>query len=71
MAATVRVSLNLPPDAEDVARRIAERRGISLNATFRLALGILQVHEDARRDGLYVGTSRDREKLDQVLLAPL
>lgn len=71
MTPTVRVSVMLPPEAESVARSIAQRRGISLSATFRLALGVLQLHEEARREGSYVGTARDREKLDQVIIAPL
>lgn len=66
-----RIHLRMPPESEDVAKRIAERRGISVNAVFRLALGVLQVMEDARRDGGYVGVSRDRGSLDQVIVAPL
>ncbi len=71
MTPTIRVSVMLPPEAERVARQIAERRGISLTATFRLALGVLQLHEEARLAGSYVGTARDRGKLDQVIIAPL
>ncbi len=71
LADQYRVTVALPREGEDVVRRIAERRGISLNATFRLALGLLQIHEDAQRDGCYVGTTRDRENLDQVIVAPL
>jgi hypothetical protein len=66
-----RVSLYLPPEARLVAKEIADRRGISFNAVFRLALGVLQAHEEARAAGQYVGVTRDREALDQVLIAPL
>jgi hypothetical protein len=66
-----RVSVYLPRDAEAVVRSIAARRGIGVNAVFRLALGVLQAHEDAREAGQYVGTTRVREHLEQVIVAPL
>jgi hypothetical protein len=52
-------------------RRIAARRGIGVNAVFRLALGVLQAHEEALESGQYVGSTRVREDLEQVIVAPL
>ena len=66
-----RVSIYLPREAEPVVRDLAAKRGITVNAVFRLALGLLQAHDEARAAGQYVGTTRDREALDQVLIAPL
>jgi hypothetical protein len=67
----VRLALYVPTEIDQLARAIAKRRGISRNAVFRLALGILQAHETALEAGQYVGTTRIREDLEQVLVAPL
>jgi hypothetical protein len=66
-----RLSIYVPRETEAVAKAIAAQRQISVNAVFRLALGVLKVHEEARAAGQYVGTTRDREALDQVIVAPL
>jgi hypothetical protein len=66
-----RPGIYLPREAETVVKRIAAQRGMSVNAVFRLALGVLQAHEDAREAGQYVGTTRVREDLEQVLIGPL
>ena len=67
----VRISVYLPAEAEKVAREIARKQGVTRNAVIRRALGLLQAFEDAREAGHYVGTARDREALDQVIVAPL
>ena len=70
-AESVRVALYLPMSAEQVARDIARKNGISRNAVFRRALGLLQAFEAAADQGHYVGTTRDREQLDTVIVAPV
>ena len=71
MVVSKRVNLHLPPNAIAVLDRLATERCLTRTATVRQALGVLQVCHDATRDGLLVGTSADREKLNTVLIAPL
>jgi hypothetical protein len=67
----IRVSLYLPASVDQVARDLAKKQGISRNALVRRALGLLQAYETAVAEGQYVGTTRDREALEQVLIAPV
>ena len=66
-----RFSIFLPLPVGTRLREIAGERGLSLSATMRMALGLLDVAERAREEGLYVGTTRDREQLDTVMVLPL
>lgn len=65
-----RLSIHLPPAVAAVARGIAAERDISINDVVRMALGVLQVAEQARRDGHYVGVSQYRDRLDTVMVSP-
>ena len=71
LAEPVRISVYLPAEAEKVARRLAQKQGVTRNAVIRRALGLLQAFEDATAAGHYVGTTRVREDLEQVIVAPL
>jgi hypothetical protein len=67
----IRVSLNLPAAHRAVLDRLCEERSLTKTDLLRQALGFMQALHDAQRDGLYVGTSRDRSCLDTVFITPL
>ena len=67
----VRVNLDLPPTAAATLARIAQERGVKRTVLLRQALGAFQVMHDASREGLLVGTSRNRQHLETVIVAPL
>lgn len=69
--ANPKLSIYLPEAANEVLRGIAAKRGLTTTATMRLALGWLQVIEDAQSRGEYVGITRIRENLDTVIVTPL
>ena len=66
-----RVSFYLPQTVAERVSAIAEDRDISANDVVRMAIGVLDTFERARADGHYVGTARDRESLDTLIVAPL
>lgn len=68
---SVRVNLDIPRPAADVLERLAEERGLSKPATLRQAIGILQAMHDGAKEGFITGLTKDRSKLDIVLVAPL
>ena len=70
MEETTRVSVYLDPRTKEVVSRLARERNLSHTAVFRQALGGLQAIHDATADGCYVGTVRDRERLDTLIVAP-
>ena len=65
-----RVSVYLDPRAKKVVTRLARERNVSHTALFRQALGVLEVIHDATVDGRYVGTAKDREDLETLIVAP-
>jgi len=69
--ANPKISIYLPEAANEVLRGIATKRGLTATATIRLALGWLQVIEDAQSRGEYVGTTHARENLNTVIVTPL
>jgi hypothetical protein len=71
LAEPVRISVYLPAEAEQVARQMARKQGVTRNAVIRRALGLLQAFEDAREAGHYVGTTRVREHLETVIVGPI
>lgn len=71
MKETVRCNLYLPSAAVAVADRIGEEAGLSRKAVMVRALGILQAMHDGAKDGYTAGLTRDRAKLDTVLVAPI
>jgi len=66
-----RVNLDIPPAAHGVLSRLAKERGLSKPAVIRQALGVLQAMHDGAKDGYLTGMTKDRSKLDSVLVAPL
>lgn len=68
---TVRVNLDIPQPAADVLDRLAGERGLTRPGVIRQALGVLQAMHDGAKDGYITGLTKDRSKLDTVLVAPL
>lgn len=68
---SVRVNLDIPGPASEVLTRLAKERGLSKPALVRQAIGILQAMHDGAKDGYVTGMTKDRAKLDTVLVAPL
>jgi hypothetical protein len=63
-------SLRVSQTAARKIDAIAADRGVSRSGLALAALGFLQAMDDATREGLYVGATRDRGKLDAVFLTP-
>lgn len=66
-----RMSVYLPDPVAQRLREIATERDTGVNDCMRLAVAALDVMHRASREGRYVGTASDRERLDTVLVAPL
>ena len=71
MVGSTRVNLHLPPEIAAIMDRLAEERGLTRTSLVRQALGVMQVCHDAGKDGLLVGTCRNREHLETVIASPL
>ena len=66
-----RRTLRLTIEADDRLMQIASRRQIQANDAMRVALGLLDVFEQAREKGEFVGATRDRGALTTVFVSPL
>lgn len=64
-------TLYLTDEAASRVREIAKDRGLRVNDTIRIALGLLDIAERARERGEYIGATRHREYLTTVLTIPL
>lgn len=51
--------------------RLAKERNIPRTGLFLQALGILHTAHDAAKDGYFHGLTKDRAKLDTVLVSPV
>ena len=67
----VDISLRVSRATADTIDRLGDERNIPRTGLVLQALGLLQVAHDAAKDGFYHGLSKDRSKLDQVLVGPL
>lgn len=65
-----RVNVYLAAPVAARLKEMAAEEGMSYAAIVRQALGVLQVMRAANRTGLYVGTTRDREALETLIVAP-
>jgi hypothetical protein len=65
-----RLSTYLPSDTEQFARDLAKARGVSVSAVLGRALRLMIDYDDAVRGGLTIGTTRDTEHLETIILAP-
>lgn len=65
------VSLRVSTQTAETIKRLARERNLPRSSLVLQALGMLQVSHDGAKDGYLTGLSRDRDKLDTVLVAPL
>lgn len=68
----VRLNVSLDVSAETGAaiRRLAKERNLQNTSLVLQALGVLQISHDAAKEGYYLGLSKDRSKLDTVIVSP-
>ena len=66
-----RITIDLPRSIAGAVDRLAAERGLTRAALCRQGFGVLQVMHDGAKDGLYTGLTRDREKLDTVIVGPI
>lgn len=71
MSELVSLNLRIPASVAAVVDALASDLDLSKVAVVRRALGVLHAAEQARAAGHYVGTTRNREHLEQVLVGPL
>jgi hypothetical protein len=71
MGVQTRIVIDLSEPAATVLVRLAKERGLSRPALVRQAIGVLQAMHDGAKEGYLTGLTKDRAKLDSVLVAPL
>ena len=71
MAETITIHFRAPPATMEVLDSLSETHGLSRSAVIRRALGIMQAVDDCRQFGRYVGSTRDREALEVVIVTPV
>lgn len=67
----IHVKLDVTEATEATIKRLARERNTTTTGLVMQALGIIQVAHDSAKEGYYHGLTKDREKLDTVLIAPL
>lgn len=69
----VRIDVKLLVSRETAAtiKRLAAERDVPRNRLFLQALGFLHAAHDGAKEGYYHGLTKDRSKLDTVLVPPL
>lgn len=67
----VNVSLQVSRETADAINRLALERNVQRPGLILQALGVLHAAHDGAKDGYLIGLTKDRRKLDTVLLAPL
>lgn len=65
------IKLRVSRATADTIDRLALERKLPRNALVLQALGVLQLAHDAAKEGYYHGLTKDRAKLDTVLIAPI
>lgn len=65
------VKLRVSRSTADTIERLAHERNVPRTGLILQALGLLHAAHDAGKDGYYHGLTRDRAKLDTILVAPL
>ena len=70
MSETIPLNMRVSPSVAATVKALAVDLELSKVAVVRKALGILAMVEQARREGHYVGTTRVREHLEQVIAQP-
>lgn len=64
------VSLRVTRATADAIDRLAKERNSARTNLVLQALGVLQAMHDGAKDGYVAGLTRDRSKLDTVLVSP-
>lgn len=67
----VDVTLRVSRATANTIDRLATERNVPRTGLFLQALGILQTMHDGAKDGYLTGLTRDRSKLDTLLVGPL
>lgn len=71
MKEITRITIDLPASIATVIDRLALERGLTRAGLCRQGLGVLQAMHDGAKEGFLTGMTRDREKLDTLLVGPL
>lgn len=67
----VNISLQVSRETADTIKRLARERNTQRPGLVLQALGVLQAAHDGAKQGYTAGLTKDRTKLDTVLVAPL
>lgn len=70
MSETVQLSFRVPAHVKSVFDALARDRGLPRSLVFRQLVGFGQAVEEARSNGRWVGTTPNREALEQVIIPP-
>lgn len=65
------IRLTISSQTLETIDRIAGERNVQRTGLVLQALGLLHVAHDASKKGYHLGLTKDREKLDTELIAPL
>jgi hypothetical protein len=65
------VKLRVSQTTADTISRLAEERHTTRTGLVMQALGLLHASHDAGKEGYFHGLTKDRSKLDTVLVGPL
>lgn len=68
---STRLAVDVPLHVATIVDRIAAERGLTRSGLVRQALGVIQAMHEGAKEGLHTGMTRDREKLDTLLVGPL
>ena len=68
---SIMVNIRMAPAVRDTLDGLSWSHGLSRSAVIRRALGIMAAVDEAKADGRYVGSTRDRESLETIIIAPL
>ena len=63
----VRLSVNLNPDAADVLKEYANRKGVSITEAVRRAIGVLKFVDETQNRGASVTVSDDSGREKEVI----
>jgi hypothetical protein len=67
----VDVALRVSTTTADTINRLARERNVRRSGLTLQALGLLQAAHDGAKEGYYLGMTKDRSKLDTVLIPPI
>lgn len=71
MSDSVTIQFRAAPAVRDTLDQLSASHGLTRSALIRRALGIMAAVDEARSYGRYVGSTRDREALETVIVPPV